>query len=470
MMRVLPKSLVGRLALVLLTGLLVAQFLSAAVLFQDRGLGVYEASGLQSAQRVADIVRLLDTIPASDRQRFIRIFNSPGMQLTIFDVPKLDGPRDDPPRGLAGIFRALLSRYLPTDRPCRVRVTEAPPEPLVRHPMRHMHGPGMGMGHARHLMSMGVLPPPNLGLAAEIQLRDGSWLSFQHRVPKEVFQWSERLLLTLGILSLSVIVLSVIAVRWVSRPLSLFADAAERLGRDITQAPLPENGPSEVKRAGRAFNTMQRRLARFIEDRTRIVSALSHDLRTPITRLRLRAELIEDPDLQSSISRDLEEMERMTKEALDFLRGVEEREPVQSIDVPALLENVKDDVEDTGGDVLLGHIQAAPYPGRPRALKRCIANLVENACKYGRHARVTAHDLGDCLEIQIADDGPGIPDDQLEQVFEPFYRLESSRGRDTGGAGLGLPLARNIARAHGGDLVLRNRPGSGLEAVLRLAR
>jgi signal transduction histidine kinase len=469
-MHIVPDSLFGRLVLVLLAGLLGAQLLSAAILFQDRGLGVYGASGLQSAQRFADIVRLFDTIPASERQQFIRIFNSPSMWLATSDAPSLSDSRADPQRGLGGIFRALLRRHLPDDRPFRVSVTEAPAEQPIQYPMGHMHRPGMGMAHAHHMMNMGVLPPESLGLAAEIQLRDGSWLHLEHRVSKEVFEWSQRLLLTLGVLLLSVVLLSIVAVRWVSRPLSLLADAADRLGRDIDQPPLQEGGPSEVRRAARAFNTMQGRLARFIEDRTRIMSALSHDLRTPITRLSLRAELIEDPELQSSVTRDLEEMQHMTEEALDFLRGVEEREPIQSIDVPALLENVKDDVEDTGGEILLERVLATPYPGRPLALKRCITNLLKNACTYGRRAQITVHDQPDRLEIRIADEGPGLPADQLEQVFEPFYRLEASRSRDTGGAGLGLPLARNIARAHGGDLVLRNLPGVGLEAILTLAR
>jgi signal transduction histidine kinase len=295
------------------------------------------------------------------------------------------------------------------------------------------------MAHPHHMINRGVFPPESLGLAAEIQLRDGSWLHLEHRVSKEVFEWSQRLLLTLGVLLLSVVLLAIVAVRWVSRPLSLLADAADRLGRDIDQPPLQEGGPSEVRRAARAFNTMQGRLARFIEDRTRIMSALSHDLRTPITRLSLRAELIEDPELQSSVTRDLEEMQHMTEEALDFLRGVEEREPIQSIDVPALLENVKDDVEDTGGEVLLERVQAAPYPGRPLALKRCITNLLKNACTHGRRAQITVHDRPDRLEIRDADEGPGLPADQLEQVFEPFYRLEASRSRDTGVPGWASP-------------------------------
>jgi signal transduction histidine kinase len=179
-------------------------------------------------------------------------------------------------------------------------VTEAPTEVFTEPPMGHMHGPGMDVMHARHLESMGILPPGDLGIAADVPLRDGSWLYLEHRISREVFEWPGRLLLTLAVLSLSVVGVSIVAVRWVSRPISLLADAADRLGRDIAQPPLPETGPSEVRRASRAFNTMQGRLARFIEDRTRIVSALSHDLRTPLTRLSLRAELIEDPALQSS--------------------------------------------------------------------------------------------------------------------------------------------------------------------------
>ena len=163
-------------------------------------------------------------------------------------------------------------------------------------------------------------------------------------------------------------------------------------------------------------------------------------------------------------------MQRMTREALDFLRGIEDTEKVQPIDIPALLENVKDDVEETGGEVRLVNIQAAPYPGRPLALRRCITNLVDNACKYGKRAQVHVRDSLERLEITVADEGPGLPESELAKVFEPFYRMESSRSRDTGGTGLGLSLARNIARAHGGDLVLRNRDGGGLEAQLILPR
>ncbi len=471
MTRVLPKSLFGRLVLVLLTGLLGAVLLSAGILFQDRAHGIYAASGLQSAQRFADIIRLLDSVEPEHRQQFIEVFNSPGLRLAISEHSSTDSFQESPDGGPAAIFHALVERNLPDDRSLEVTVTESAMSDLTHAPMRHHHPlRGPGTAHWRHMRHMGMLPPENVNLFAQVQLEDGSWLSFHQRLPQHLFAWPQRLLLTLGVLVLSVVLLSVIAVRWASCPLSTLADAAEKLGRDIRHPPLQVTGPSEVRRAAQAFKTIKERQVRVIEDRTRILSALSHDLKTPITRLCLRAELIADPELQASVNRYLDDMQRMTREALDFLRGIEDTEKVQSIDIPALLENVQDDVEETGGEVHLEDIAATPYPGRPLALKRCVTNLVANACKYGKRAHINAHDSLERLEVTVADEGPGIPTAELTKVFEPFYRMESSRSRDTGGTGLGLSLASNIARAHGGDLVLRNRDGGGLEARLVLPR
>jgi len=226
----------------------------------------------------------------------------------------------------------------------------------------------------------------------------------------------------------------------------------------------------EVRRAAAAFNTMQARLQTYLREREQMLGAVSHDLRTPITRLRLRAELIEDEALRAKFARDLAEMEAMTAVALDFLRGVNKDEPVQPVDVTALLESLQADSEEAGHDVTVQGEMQTPYPAHPLALKRLLSNLIENAIKYGARASVTVEDKAAQLRIVVADEGPGIPEEQLEQVFEPFYRIEGSRSRDTGGVGLGLSVARDIARAHGGELVVRNRVGGGLEAVLTLPR
>jgi len=267
-----------------------------------------------------------------------------------------------------------------------------------------------------------------------------------------------------------VIGVSLIAVRWATRPLNALADAAEELGKNIHRPPLAESGPLEVARAARAFNTMQARLVRYLRDRTRVLAAMSHDLKTPITRLRLRAELLDDPSLRAKFTGDLGELESMVGATLDFMRGLESDEAAKPIDVNALLESLQADLAETGGRVSIEGRPRKPYPGRPRALKRCLANLLDNAIKYGKSARVGVDDNDERLEIRIRDEGPGIPEPELERVFDPYYRVEGSRNRETGGAGLGLTIARSIAESHGGRLSLHNRTEGGLEARLTLPR
>jgi len=259
-------------------------------------------------------------------------------------------------------------------------------------------------------------------------------------------------------------------VRWVTRPLHRLADAAEALGRDINRPPLPENGPLEVRRAAKAFNSMQERLARYIRNRTGILTAMSHDLKTPITRLRLRAELLEQPELREKFVRDLSEMEHMVNSTLGFMRGLDDREPLQPIDVRALAEALQADAEELGHSVDVVGEPRSPFSGKSEGLKRALQNLLDNAIRYGGDAQIAIDDQVDVLTIAVSDRGPGIPESELERVFEPFYRLESSRNPGTGGTGLGLSIARNIAQSMGGELTLHNREDGGLEARLSLPR
>ncbi len=276
------------------------------------------------------------------------------------------------------------------------------------------------------------------------------------------------MLLTLAVLLATVLLLSFVAVRWVTRPLNLLASAADELGRDINRAPLPEDGPAEVGRAAHAFNTMQRRLVRFIDERTRLLTAMSHDLKTPLTRMRLRAEMLEDGALREKFEADLLEMEAMVGETLEFMRGLSGREPAQPVDVMALLESLQADNEAMGRAVALEGRVTRPWRGAPQRLRRCLANLVDNAVLYGQRAEIAVDEGDDRLTIRVRDHGPGMPEAELEKVFEPFYRLEGSRSRATGGTGLGLSIARSIAQAHGGDVRLRNHEQGGLEAILTL--
>jgi signal transduction histidine kinase len=491
-MRWLPRSLFSRMVLILLGGLVVAQLASFAIYWQERGQLMLQTSGMRQAQRIADIVRLLDPLAPRERARIVSVLDAPQLRVSLSQPPLAPAAGDPERAERAAHFASALHRFLGDERALAVIVTSAPqqwPPPVsfggrglgrgAPPPSNMMEGGGMmsgpgmmgGPGGAGYGPGMG--PGAHLaGISFVVQapLQDGTLVTFDSRQPLETVNWPYRLLLSLGVLLVAVIALTLVAVRWITRPLKTLAEAAEQLGADIERPPLPEQGPLEVRSASRAFNTMQQRLVAFIHDRTRILAAMSHDLKTPITRLRLRAELLDDAQLRAKFEKDLAEMESMVSATLDFMRGVENREKRQHLDVNALLESLQEDAAEMKGRVVIEGSAQKPYNGRAQGLKRCLRNLIENAVRYGKSATIRVEDAADLLRIRVRDEGPGIPEDELERVFEPFQRLEASRSRDTGGTGLGLGIARNIARAHGGDIVLRNLAQGGLEAVLTLPR
>jgi signal transduction histidine kinase len=229
-----------------------------------------------------------------------------------------------------------------------------------------------------------------------------------------------------------------------------------------------EKGARELRGAARAFNAMQDRIRRYLDSRTRVLAAMSHDLRTPLTRLRLRVEAIDDHTLRTQCVGDIDEMSKMVSGALSLFRGLNDEESPESTDVNATLSALQREFAAMGKEVTISGTAGASIQAKPLALKRCLANLLHNAVQYGKRAHVVVED-GTALTIRIQDEGPGIAPELLEQVFEPFFRIESSRNRDLGGTGLGLSIARDIAQAHGGSLTLRNLPQGGLEATLVLA-
>ncbi len=467
MKRLLPATLFGRLVLVLLGGLLLAQLLGAGILLHDRGVALHEANRLHAAQRIVAAVHLLDSLDPTAREHAVAALDAPPMRITLIGEARApaepaETEQDD---HAADVLGAILREQFGDDRPVRVILARNMLPPRLAsddHHARYRHaGPAAGSDNRI---------PRGLTFVVQVRLGDGVWVRFDHHLPDELFALPWRLLLMLFVLLVSVIALSLIVVRVVTRPLSVLATAAVDLGKNIQHPPLAETGPAEVRRAARAFNTMQERLSRYLRDREHMLAAVSHDLRTPITRLRLRAEMLEDTELRTKVLRDLDDMQTMVSGALDFLRDTRGGEAVQPTDIMALLESLQADFEDMGQTLQLSGAALAPYPARPVALKRCLTNLIENAIRHGRLVGVRVEDDAEALRIAVTDEGPGIPEDQLQQVFEPFYRLEVSRSRGTGGTGLGLSIARNIARAHGGDLMLRNRPAGGLEAVLTLPR
>jgi signal transduction histidine kinase len=466
-MRLVPRSLFGRMVLVLLAGLVAAQALSLAIHWHERGELLYRASGLQSAQRIADIVKLLDSLAPAERRRIAALFAAPPLVVSLDIVPAQAGEGPDE-SAQAAFLRTMLRRLLGDDRSVAVSGGRIVEYETPRG--RPGAGPGaMGMGMGRGPGMRGPMEPEQ-AFFVQVRLKDGAWVAFDTRRPAQTASWPYRLMLSIAILLGAVIALTLLAARWVTRPLATLANAAEELGKDINRPPLPEQGPQEVARAARAFNRMQSRLAGYIRERTRVLAAMSHDLKTPITRMRLRAELLEDGEVKTKFSSDLEEMESMVGATLDFMRGLETDERAQPVDMGALLESLQEDAQETGGQVAIEGSAGAPYVGRPQALKRCLRNLIENAVKYGKSAAIRVEDGAERLTIRIRDQGPGIPEHELERVFEPFHRLEGSRGRDTGGTGLGLTIARSVAQVHGGSLGLRNVELGGLEAVLVLPR
>lgn len=302
-----------------------------------------------------------------------------------------------------------------------------------------------------------------------MQLEDGSWLNVTLARGHAGGPPSPSLLISLALAALGVVAVAVLMSRWLTQPVERLAAGASRLFLTVEDTALPESGTREVRTLARALNDMQTRIRRLVDDRTQMLAAVSHDLRSPLTRLRLRVARMPDGDLRRSVEGDLEEMERMIDATLGFLRDDVAREPVEQVDVAAILESIAADAADAGQNVSLQAPRTLVVSGRHLALKRALTNIVQNAVKYGGSASIAASMEGSTIHIYVRDEGPGLPADELDTVFRPFYRMEKSRSRETGGYGLGLTVARSILRAHGGDVVLSNRVPSGIEAHVILS-
>lgn len=458
----LPKSLKGRLLLLLIGGLVTAQIASSLIGYYDRRASIERVIARRNAVRVADLVRMLDGLAAEDRERAVAALRYPIIRLGPLAVPRADGMPEDAVGVLAtdgaipGAMSAAFRERLNPPRDVEIRIGETTMRYSIEATAR---GPAAAQ-------------PAQLGWGVSVRstLADGTPVVVYVEVPQTVLFSLPSLLWQFFVLSAVTIVLVALAVSWVTRPLGELADAAERLGHDLDAPRLPEHGASELRRAARAFNSMQERLARYLKSRVTALSAISHDLKTPITRMRLRAELIEDVKLRESLMRDASELEHMVRSALEFIRGLESVEPAQPTDINALIGSICDDFRESGHDVVAEGAASRPYPAQTQALKHCLVNLVDNACKYGGSARIEIEDHARELLIRVRDRGAGLPDTELEKVFEPFYRCETSRSRDTGGTGLGLAIARNVAQLHQGRVGLRNHPEGGVEATLELPR
>jgi signal transduction histidine kinase len=464
----LPKSLFGQTLLILLIGLVVSHGIGAWIYAGAREQAVRAIGGFTAAQRVANLARLVEEAPADWRMRIVQALSDPGFHVALSSRPPALPPADA--EGAAAAIADYVRQQLPAAPHRQVQAAVfAPAAPPYGGPInrRPFPGPMGGMGPMMQQM-MG----PNFGawrgLQVAVQLTDGEWLNFDTTLPQGPPPVSWQFIISMALMGIIVAAVSAWAVRRVTAPLGMLAGAADRLGRDVAAPPLAEVGTAEMQRAANAFNRMQERLRRLIEGRTRMLAALSHDLRTPLTLLRLRTEEVANVAERDKMLATIGEMNEMIGSTLAFARDEGRAELRRRVDIAALLSTAVDDMADAGLPVTMAQAAPLAYECQPGALKRAIANLLDNAVKYGKCARVAIAEIEKTVEITIDDDGTGIPEAELTRVFQPFYRVEESRNRNSGGVGLGLAIARSVVEGHGGELTLANRPGGGLRARIIL--
>jgi len=430
-------SMVGRVFLILVGGIFASGTLTFFLADSARRADISHIRSLHTAERVEQLVLMLDAAPREARGPVAAAASRNGIVAEISGAGIGEGEPD------IELTSALLQR----------------------------------LGEDRHIVSQktACATTPQYRQQAvcrtvSLSLRDGTFLHLvlQPRRPPLATPPKSRLLLYIFFLATCLGLLAYAVARMSIQPLRQLAQAATELGRNIERPPLAECGPTEVRHAASAFNTMQARIRRHIQERTQMLAAITHDLQTPLTRIRLRFEKVQDKELQARLVEDLSAVQTMIKDGLDLARSMNSEEPMRRTDFDSILDSVCADAVEAGQDVTLSGLTGVSIAAQPNAMRRCLTNLIDNAVKYGGYARVSVSRDKNKVIVQVRDGGPGIPEDMLETVFDPFFRLEVSRSRDTGGTGIGITIARNIAEKHGGTLYLRNHPDGGLMATLEL--
>lgn len=444
----LPDSIASRTLLVMIVGLVISHLLSIAIYTTDRRSAINLVGGEHISERMITLARLIEGTSPEDRNQLAQLASENILSVSLASEPNVSNalPESQEEKILSSVFAEHLSAR--GAREFRLRYRDAPAE---------TGGAASNfIDGSRKLMQV------------SLRLDGGGWLNCSALIESTSSIWSLRFLLSLGVMTVAVIAVSGLAVYHINGPLRTFAGAARRLGTNINAPPVPVRGPLEVRAAITAFNDMQERLKRLISDRRQMLAAVSHDLRTPITLLRLRTEFVENDSEREKMLATLTDMEEMVDSILRFVRDDAAHEEVESVDLVALINAICDDISDLGEKADFNGPDKLVYPCRPIVFKRALTNLIENAVKFGGSASVRLRDTGENVEISVEDEGPGMPEAQLEAVFDPFYRIEPSRSRDTGGVGLGLSVARSIIDAHGGRIVLANRPAGGLQVMVEL--
>ena len=441
-------SMTGRVFITLLLGSLISFVLIQMLVEKQQYQVLQEDRDMYALERSEQLILAAEIVPPSARAAYLNAANRPGVRLEEIRraLPLASAPspfskalaakigkfyrlesvagrpaKCDEPRSENSVFGQVTKKWTGVCEAINVRMRDG------------------------ELLRLSILPPPMPVLSGLSDYR-----------------------MIVSMFLLSITLLAYLVARMTTRPLKQLAQAAKDLGHDINHPPLKLAGASEIRQASAAFNAMQARIRQHIFQRTQMLAAITHDLQTPLTRLRLRLEKVRDDELQQRLVGDLSAMQEMVREGLDLARSMDTTENMQALDLDSLLDSVCCDATDAGQQVAVRGTINRALMGRPMALRRCLVNLIDNAVKYGQRATVSVESVAGQARIKIRDYGPGIAAEELGRVFEPFYRVETSRSRESGGTGLGLTIARNIAEQHGGAITLANHPEGGLEVSLVL--
>jgi len=446
-MRRLFDTMAGRVTLVLVAGVVVAATLTQLFAESERIRAAAQARDGMVLDRSDQVLREVQDIARDRRSTYLAATNKQGARLDPETQRAPVAPQPSP------FAQALAARMGPgyTVQSLWAR----PPSCLKDVLQATVFGPV-------HMPFKGICE------SVSVALPDGDRIRITVTPPGVPRPQYPNYMLGIAMFLFSTVLLAFWVVHMTVRPLQDLAKAALRLGKDINQPPLPIAGVAEIRQATTAFNTMQGMLREYIRQRTEMLAAITHDLQTPLTRMRFRLEKVQDEELKDQLLGDLTAVLTMVREGLDLARSTDTNEPMQAMDLDSLLDSVCSDASEAGQPVTLQGQSGSVLVGRPLALRRCLTNLIDNAVKHGKQADVSIERVDGAVLVRIRDQGPGIDDEELERVFDPFYRVESSRSRKSGGTGLGLTIARNIAVQHKGNIVLANMATGGLEVTLSL--
>jgi signal transduction histidine kinase len=468
MRRFLPQTLPAWMLLILIAGLLVTQVTTFYIIAQQRTASNNLLELFRLSDRAYSLVKLMYAASPDQRIQLARGLSNATFQVTVTDEPIIKSaiPFDDNMAELEDVVVGRLSKFGVLE--ARIYRESAGPD-LARDAPDDDSADGMGEIE-KEFLDLADDISQSARLVASIEFKDGQWLNFVMPLTPVGPLISTESLALLGAVAALVVIVTIWSLRRLTAPYRTLESAVKRIGADLKSPPLPEEGGREYRSAAHAVNTMQAQLREYVEDREQLAAALAHDLRTPLTRIKLRLELLRNGKVRQALMNDLGDIEAIARSVVDFATHEIREEKPERIDFWSLVDSVADAYPQVTFENNGAGTRDLVCTGRPVALRRCVTNLVDNAVAYGERARLTLAGDAQDIVLTIDDDGPGIPKERLEQVFRPFTRVEASRNRQTGGFGLGLTIARAIARGSGGEIRLENREGGGLRTELRIPR